>query len=397
MNNILITSKKDQVMTELLRRINDDLFALKITNNELASYLGIAKSTVSSILNGKTEMSFIYLVKIIMKLYQKPFVPLNNDMITSYLIYAKPENRREALEYAAFRREFDSLKEIVNIEKTSTTEINKEFAEVYDIIHKHCKSVDEYSPEDFYDELEESKSNVSSYEMKVLIDILLCQTLYQTKEYKKLFKRISIAEKNVKEIRNKFIYNSFLVRIKEVLIVSHMMQNELKKARATCIELLNMCDTNNSFYLQKANSYYNMGESYIFEDYSKSKMFLEKSLSILNDDVFIGDKDIERKKKRIQSTIIFLKIHHYRDIQDVYHGLDKDGHVYLELRKGNKEKAEKYLLEIEKENGSLNEFQTCYMGLARNDKSLIEKSYMMFLQKKSLFYANLPKLYLGDF
>ncbi|MGG1610472.1 AimR family lysis-lysogeny pheromone receptor [Bacillus wiedmannii] len=397
MDNIVITSKKDQVMTELLRRINDDLFALKITNNELASYLGIAKSTVSSILNGKTEMSFIYLVKIIMKLYQKPFVPLNNDMITSYLIYAKPENRREALEYAAFRREFDSLKEIVNIEKTSTTEINQEFAKVYDIIHKHCKSVDEYSPEDFYDELEESKSNVSSYEMKVLIDILLCQTLYQTKEYKKLFKRISIAEKNVKEIRNKFIYNSFLVRIKEVLIVSHMMQNEIKKARATCIELLNMCDTNNSFYLQKANSYYNMGESYIFEDYSESKMFLEKSLSILNDDVFIGDKDIERKKKRIQSTIIFLKIHHYRDIQDVYHGLDKDGHVYLELRKGNKEKAEKYLLEIEKENGSLNEFQTCYMGLARNDRSLIEKSYMMFLQKKSLFYANLPKLYLGNF
>lgn len=397
MNNILITNEKDQVMTELLKRINDDLFAHKITNNELASYLGVAKSTVSSILNGKTEMSFNYLVKIIMRIYKKPFVPLNNDMISLYLIYAKPENRREALEYAAFRREFDSLKEIVNIEKTSTTEINQEFADVYDIIYKHCKSVDEYSPEDFYDELEESKSNVSSYEMKVLIDILLCQTLYQTKEYKKLFKRIRIAEKNVKEIRNKFIYNSFLVRIKEVLIVSHMMQNEIKKARSTCIELLNMCDTNNNFYLQKANSYYNMGESYIFEDYSKSKMFLEKSLSILNDDVFIGDKDIERKKKRIQNTIIFLKIHHYRDIQDVYPGLDKDGHVYLELRKGNKEKAEKYLLEIEKENGSLNEFQTCYMGLARNDKSLIEKSYMMFLQKKSLFYANLPKLYLGDF
>ena len=81
----------------------------------------------------------------------------------------------------------------------------------------------------------------------------------------------------------------------------------------------------------------------------------------------------------------------------MYSGLDKDGHVYLELQKGNKEQAEMYLLEIEKENGALNEFQTCYMGLARNDKSLIEKSYMMFLQKKSLFYANLPKLYLGDF
>ncbi|MGH1048427.1 AimR family lysis-lysogeny pheromone receptor [Bacillus mycoides] len=384
-------------MMELLRKINDDLFALKITNNELASYLGIAKSTVSSILNGKTEMSFNYLIKIIMKIYKKPYVALKDDMISDYLMHAKPENRREALEYAAFRREFDSLKVITDIEKSSTTEINQEFAKVYEIVFKHCKDVEEYSPEDFYDELEECKSDVSSWEMKVLIDILLCQTLYQTKEYKKLFKRISIAEKNVKEIKNKFIYNSFLVRIKEVLIVTCMMQNKVNQARSTCIELMNMCDANNSFFIQKANSYYNMGESYIFEDYSKAKMFLEKSLSVLNDEMFAGEKDIERKKEKIKNTIIFLKIHHYRDIQDVYSGLDKDGHVYLELQKGNKEKAEMYLLEIEKENGSLNEFQTCYMGLARNDKSLIEKSYMMFLQKKSLFYANLPKLYLGDF
>ena len=50
MDNILVSREKDQVMTDLLRKINDDLFALKITNNELASYLGIAKSTVSSIL-----------------------------------------------------------------------------------------------------------------------------------------------------------------------------------------------------------------------------------------------------------------------------------------------------------------------------------------------------------
>ena len=54
--------------------------------------------------------------------------------------------------------------------------------------------------------------------------------------------------------------------------------------------------------------------------------------------MFTGDKDIERKMRRIKSTIIFLKIHHYQDIQEVYSGLDKDGHVYLELQKGNKEK-----------------------------------------------------------
>ena len=44
-----------------------------------------------------------------------------------------------------------------------------------------------------------------------------------------------------------------LVRIKEVLIVTYMMQNEVRKARLTCIELMDMCDGNSSFYT-KANS-----------------------------------------------------------------------------------------------------------------------------------------------
>ena len=43
-----------------------------------------------------------------------------------------------------------------------------------------------------------------------------------------------------------------------------------------------------------------MGESYIFEDYSKAKMFLEKSLSVLSDEMFTGDKDIERKRDELR-------------------------------------------------------------------------------------------------
>ena len=44
--------------------------------------------------------------------------------------------------------------------------------------------------------------------MKVLIDILLCQTLYQTKEYKN-YLSVLVSLKNVKEVKNKFIYDSF--------------------------------------------------------------------------------------------------------------------------------------------------------------------------------------------
>ncbi|MEB9121774.1 helix-turn-helix domain-containing protein, partial [Bacillus cereus] len=85
MQESTIVKTKEQTMKNLLKKINDDLFASKITNCELALYLGIAQSTLSSILNGKTEISFIYLVKIIMKLYDKSFVSIVNVKINMYI------------------------------------------------------------------------------------------------------------------------------------------------------------------------------------------------------------------------------------------------------------------------------------------------------------------------
>ncbi|MCT4572146.1 AimR family lysis-lysogeny pheromone receptor, partial [Bacillus thuringiensis] len=106
-------------------------------------------------------------------------------------------------------------------------------------------------------------------------------------------------------------------------------------------------------------------------------------------------KDIERKKKRIKSTIIFLKIHHYRDLDTLPDILDDDDQAYLEFKRGNYQASESILLKMKETKGYLNEFQTLFLGLARNDRELIEISHRMFIEKKSLFYANLPKIYLG--
>ncbi|MGQ0421982.1 AimR family lysis-lysogeny pheromone receptor, partial [Bacillus sp. HC-Mk] len=164
-----------QVMNTIITKLKDDLFSAKITNHELASFLEIAPSTLSSILNGKTEISFNFLIKIIIKLYGKPFVTLQNEIVSSYLLHAKPENQREALEYASFRRELDNMKKLVEREKNSATEVNRECAKIYDITYKHFKIVKQYDPYDFSDELEEYKNKVKSNEAKILIDILLCQ------------------------------------------------------------------------------------------------------------------------------------------------------------------------------------------------------------------------------
>ncbi|AOM13840.1 AimR family lysis-lysogeny pheromone receptor [Bacillus thuringiensis] len=389
---------KQQVMNTIITKLKDDLFSAKITNHELASFLEIAPSTLSSILNGKTEISFNFLIKIIIKLYGKPFVTLQNEIVSNYLLHAKPENQREALEYASFGRELDNMKKLVEREKNSATEVNRECAKIYDITYKHFKIVKQYDPYDFSDELEEYKNKVKSNEAKILIDILLCQAMYQMKDYKRLYKRIQNIEPNVRseKVPNKFICSSFLVRIKEIIIVVYMMQNEIEKARETCMELLDICEKNPNLILQKANVFYNLGESFLLENYAASKKYLEQSLFILNKANFKEDKDIKRKKRRIESTIIFLKIHHYRDIHTLPDVLDLDDQAYLEYKKGNLVKAEELLMKLERKNGSLNEFSTFYLGLIRKDRRLIEKSYMMFIQKHSYFYANLPKCYLEN-
>ncbi|WP_369689185.1 AimR family lysis-lysogeny pheromone receptor [Bacillus sp. AFS075034] len=398
-NDIVANETKEQVMGNMLKKIKGDMTFFGITREELAKYVGIAKSTLSDILNGHIEISFNYLVKVIMKVYNNPSPELKNQMISDYLAYAKPENKREALEYAAFRREFDSLKKIIDEEIKSPTDINREWAEVYQVIYNHCrdkgKDEPQYSPYTFNDDLEKKKTEISSKEMKALVDILLCQTLYQMKEYKLLFNRIGRVEKRTQKIPNKFIRNCFLVRIKEGMSVTYLMQNEILNARQNCTELFKICDKNPNFSIQKANVFYNLGESYLFESYRKSKRFLECALSALDNEIFRNNEDIKRKRQKINSTLIFLKIHHFRDIHTLPDVLDKDDQAYLEFKRENYHDAVKILLEMEKENGSLNEFQTCYMGLAKNDKSLLEKSYSMFLKKKSLFYAKIPQIYLG--
>ena len=94
--------------------------------------------------------------------------------------------------------------------------------------------------------------------------------------------------------------------------------------------------------------FYNLGESFLLENYAASKKYLEQSLFILNEANFKEDKDIKRKKRRIESTIIFLKIHHYRDIHTLPDVLDLDDQAYLEYKKGNLVKAEELLMKLEK-------------------------------------------------
>ncbi|MFT4140223.1 MAG: AimR family lysis-lysogeny pheromone receptor, partial [Bacillus sp. (in: firmicutes)] len=266
-------------MQALLNKIHNDLYAAGITNEALSEIWGVAPSNVSRVFNGHTQISFCYLSKTLLSLYEDQL--LRRDLVQKYLQFAKPENIKEAMEYFSFRNEFEMLQELVVKEKERiaskreekekneekyTPSTDDEWINVYELICRRYMEGENFSLEDFDEELEEMRFEVSTKEMEVLIDILRCQTAYQLRDYRTLLKRMKKIEKRLSKVKNKFLRASFSVRLKEGMNAVLLMDDKALEIRKNSFELLEICSSELNFNIQKANAHYNIAESYIFEN-----------------------------------------------------------------------------------------------------------------------------------
>ncbi|PEB52490.1 hypothetical protein COO03_11960 [Bacillus sp. AFS098217] len=392
-------------MQVLLNKLHDDLYAVGITNEDLAKLWGVSSGNVSRIFNGHIQISFCFLTKTLIHLYEDHVI--RRDIVREYLKFAKPENVKEAMEYLSFRGEFGMLKELIVKEKKRIDQKRKEkekneqkyletdddeWIEIYDLIYRRNMEADKLSLDEFDDLLEEKRYEVSSKEMMIFIDILRCQTAYQLRNYKSLFKRMKKIEKRVSKIKNKFIRTSYTVRLKEGMNAVLLMDSQILKVRDNSFSLLEICNNEPNFVIQKANAHYNIAESYIFENYTQSKFHFEQALYTLGCSF---NKEIQRRKRAVERTLNFLKIYHNKDLDTLYGDLDLPEEAFLAIRKRNIKLALEILAKIKEEKGFLNEFSTFYLGLAKNDVRIIEKSLEMFIANNSNFYAKLPKIHLG--
>ncbi|MED2874034.1 MULTISPECIES: AimR family lysis-lysogeny pheromone receptor [Bacillus cereus group] len=376
-------------MQTVLEKIQDDLFAKGITNKSLAKYLSVSPSGVSDFFKGKREMSFSYFSKTLALLYEEEHEK-RRRFIHRYLnITKKHESLREALEYTAIRGEFEMLEHIFLKELQSTNATNREWAAMYELFYK--RNAERIDGKQFLSLVEEKRKKVKTLEMQVMSDILLCYALHDIGNYRLLKNYISAANLKIEKIKNKFIQHCFRIRMREWLCVINLLSGNLIEARNKCEELLFICREDPQYTLQRANAYCNLGESYIFEDYNLSKGFLEKSLVCLGDTFNHG---LKVKRQLIEYTLIFLKIHHSKDIENIDIKIHPAEKAYLCIKQGDKESAIEILEGLEKDK-NLSAFQLCYMGLAKDDLNLIKKSLELFEEIGNVFYAKLPKSYLG--
>ncbi|MGQ8826942.1 AimR family lysis-lysogeny pheromone receptor [Bacillus sp. NA_146.1] len=375
-------------MKVLLRELQDDLYAKGITNNELAKKWGVSSGTVSDVLNGKIQMRFYYLSKTLINLYDDR--EIRRSKVKRYINMTKPRSLREAMEYLSSRGEFSLLKSVVESEKDSSNKENREWAGVYELILK--RYTEKINPKEFYAMIEIKNRRAKTIEMQILTELLLCQALYQNKNYRSLFDRLSEVEKDINDIKNKFIKNSFMIRYKEAVGVISLQRGYAMETRNVCNDVINAYENDVSFVIPYITAIGKIGESYFFDDYEKAKLFLEKGIALLDD---FSDVGLVNKKEMFQYTLNFLKMFHWKDTEGLEKTLGKTGMAYFRCRQGRYEEAEQLLIQIENENGKLTSFETFYLGIARNDRELLKKSLEMFEESGNIFYSKLPKLYLG--
>ncbi|KEK24737.1 AimR family lysis-lysogeny pheromone receptor [Bacillus gaemokensis] len=375
-------------MENLLKKINDDLYVAKITNKELARYWGVTQSVVSDVLNGRTQMRFCYFSKTLNCLYKDNAIQTN--LMKRYIEKNKLRNLREAMEYFSLHGDFGLLKEVVDRELNSDATCNKEWASVYDLIYKMY--TEQWEFKELYNLIVKKHRSSKTLEMKILTELLMCQMLYHLGNYRLLFERLQEIELEIKRIKNKFIRDSFTIRFKEAICVISLQRGNINKTRRMGNEILEAFECNPFFIIPKVNALLKMGESYVFENYKTAKFFLEKSFETLE---YVSDIKMTKKKQLIKNTLNFLVIYWGQNIDSLEEEIHCAEMAYLKIKQGKNKEAEELLIHLENKMGELTDFQTLYLGLAREDKNLIKKSLEMCEETGNIFYSQLPKRYLG--
>ncbi|KXO06146.1 hypothetical protein AYK81_00110 [Bacillus thuringiensis] len=395
MNQIL--KREDEAskntLMNFLSEIIDEIDFQKKNQEDIAKRIGITPGTLSKNLTGKSQFGFWNLIKLFNILYAND-INKQREMLHMFCsVTTNKKNLRIAMEYANAKGDLQLLKFVVDREKDSSLAMNREWAYVYELVWQRSSGV--IVKQELLAKLEDRKGSkvIKTKEMKVLYGILTYYTMYDLEKYNSLFEYAEVLLPEVNAITDSFIRSSYLGRIKEGLAYAYLVQDNLENSRSLCQQILEIEDFEGCFHLLKASALVYLAESYTFECYDCASTYINKSLEQL--EPFKFEREIQRKQL-ILNTYAFIKLVNKQELENIetYHLAEES---FLEIIKGNHEKAIDILSDLEKTNGFLTPIQYCYLGIAKNDITLIEKSIILFECAGDRFYSKFPKKIVEEF
>ncbi|TKH09028.1 hypothetical protein FC694_28590 [Bacillus wiedmannii] len=384
--------ESEKTIDKFLGNLIDTIDFQRRNQGDLAKEMGVAAGTLSKNLTGKTQFGFWSLLKLLNILYDD--INKRQEMLYNFCsVTTSKINLRIAMEYANAKGDFGLLKLVVDSEKKSSLAMNREWAYAYELVWMRSSGI--LQGKALLDELEERKKRkiIKTEEIKVLYGILTFYTMYDLEKFNSLFDYAEVMQPNIELITDDFIRAAYSGRIKEGLSYAYLMQDKVDKARELCHEILHLKNENDCFSLLRASALVYLAESYTFESYERATWYIKKSLEMLD---LCQSERANKRKESIFTTHAFIKLVNQQELDNIkiYHPAEE---AFLEIVKGNSQKAIEILVELERNKGFLTPMQYCYLGIAKNDITLIENSIMQFECEGNRFYSKLPKKLLVKF
>lgn len=381
---LLFRTKGSKFMQSVLNKINDDLYAQKISNRQLSSILDVSHTTTNAMLSNKREFDFVHFVKVLQILYPND-VNLRRECLKGFFNKMSPKNIRLGMEFLNLYGELDLQKNLVEKSLCSTNRVNKQLAEVYELLH--LRSGEKISRKDFHQEVEKKRKEkkITSNELRIVSDFALIYSFLDYRNYQMVLEYTKELNSHISTIKNKSLSHSFLIRSKEMEASSNHRTNNLEKAQKACREIIN--DKDNIYIGTTANAYCILAETYSLTDFKVAKTFLERGLNLLRNPT---NKKLAIRKAVLENTLDFLRLHWGEELD-----LVKTNHnaelAFLYIKSNRKSEAIAILDKIKRETGSLSAMQEYYMGLATSNKKHFEISIEKFEKTGDFFYISLPK------
>ncbi|WP_242250237.1 AimR family lysis-lysogeny pheromone receptor [Bacillus cereus group sp. BfR-BA-01324] len=376
----------------LLQEINVDKKKKKITNEQLADLLEVSKGFISQVFSGTSRITFMDFVNMVRYIYQDE--ERERRLIFEFCTgTTKPLNLCVAMEFASVEREYDLLNFLVQKGLKHHNKMVKECATFYDYIYKRLKG--KLKGNKLWSAIMNEKKKPSYIEMKSLHALIIMYSFIDATEYNSLLKfspmdHMEVTEKE-KKINDEYISRSYEIRVKELQVIAHLMNNDVNESRKVAIHAITH-ENAKDFPAFTASIYHYLGQSYLHEDVNKAIEWVEKAKGLL--ELHKTDK-FDRNIQTFNETLDFIKIEAEIDLHKIVpRSLGEMAHLSIKLNR--KEEAVKILNQrLEEDKDAAGQpYYYYYLGLATGDRKFFEKSRVLFEQHGNRFYAELPNKYL---
>ncbi|WP_164667601.1 AimR family lysis-lysogeny pheromone receptor [Virgibacillus doumboii] len=282
------------------------------------------------------------------------------------------EVQKTGMEFLYMNGYYEDLELLIKKNKESINRSNQKWAKVYQVTMD--RKLNRYPLNELLMRAERIKTDDPA--LKIVIEFIKISIYYSLSEYGKLGNFLEKQQRLFEKVEDQYLLSFYNLRLYQNLFMYYLVRNEVIMARKYAFRMLNQSTNPDTI----SRTHINLGLSYLFDTYYQAMYHMTEALKI-------SEKfNLHRRMKCMkQNNIPFISAH-FKNVDGIT-STDKSEQAHLEIAKGNFRQAEAILDEI-----PINSpYRIYYLGMAKQDKSILLQAYNNFIEQRSdYFFSRLP-------